>query len=103
MKLSQIGFWAFIIGLVLAVVAVVCLIGCGVIALITGKIGSSIAQNVQLEPADVSASAEKVADFELPAGFEPKTSMSILGMTFLMYEAPEKDSAMVIVQMPSSM
>lgn len=92
-----------IVVIIVAAVAVLCLISCVVILLVTGKIGSSIAQTVDTSPADVAAAAEKIASIDLPPGFEPTTSMSLLGMTFAMYEAPNKNTALVVFQMPSYM
>jgi hypothetical protein len=92
-----------IIVIVVAVLAVLCLCACLVGVLFFRKVGSSVSQSLQTDPAGVTSAMSTIADFDLPAGFQPATSMSILGVTFGVYEASETQSVLVIFQMPTQM
>ncbi len=92
-----------IILIVVAVLLVLCLISCVVGGLIFARIGTSVSQSIEAEPEDVASNIEKIADIDIPAGFNPGTSMSILGMTFVIYENSAEDSALVVFQMPTAM
>jgi hypothetical protein len=85
------------------VVAVLCLISCAVVLLLFRNFGQRVSQSVESDPQDVASATDKIASFSVPAGFEPQSSFSILGMTFVIYEASQKDAALVMFQMPTSM
>lgn len=89
-----------IVIIVVAVIAGLCLVSCIAAVLIFGVFGSRVSQSVQSDPQDVSEQAAQIAEFDLPAGFEASTSMHLLGITFAMYEAPDINSAIVLIQMP---
>lgn len=90
-----------IIIIVIAVVAVLCLVACAAIFLLTSRLGGTIAKSVDSNPTDVSTAVEKIAVIDVPGGFEPKSSMNLLGMTFAFYENAAQESALMIFQMPS--
>lgn len=92
-----------IILIVVAVLAVLCLISCGVGLLLFRNLGQAVSNSVESDPQDVSTTVEGIASFTPPAGFTPQTSMSILGMSFVIYEGSDSRSAMVLIQMPTSM
>lgn len=92
-----------IILIVVAVVVVLCLISCVVGGLLFARLGTSVSQSVESEPQDVASNIQKIADIDLPAGFTPGTSMSILGMTFVVYENSAANTALVVFQMPTAM
>lgn len=92
-----------IIIIVIAVIAVLCLVACAAIFLLTSKLGGTIAKSVDSDPANVTAAVEKIAVIDVPGGFQPKSSMALLGMTFAFYENASQKSALMIFQMPSFM
>ncbi|MBE0699163.1 MAG: hypothetical protein IH586_19760 [Anaerolineaceae bacterium] len=92
-----------IIIIVVAVLAVLCLIACAVAFLFFRGVGQTVSNSVQSDPQEVSNASQKIASFDPPAGFSAGTSMSLLGVTFVIHEAKDIDSVLIIIQMPSSM
>lgn len=89
-----------IILIVTAAAIGLCLIACIVGVLIFRSLGTQVAESVDMDPQAVSGSAADIAEFDLPPGFEPQTSMNLLGFTFITYEATSRDSAIILLQMP---
>jgi hypothetical protein len=83
---------------IVGMLVVLCLcIGGGIIA-----VGGWFAtQGIAAQPADVSQTAAKIADFQPPAGFQPDYGSSILGMVMVAYTDGSR-GRLFIVQMPAS-
>ncbi len=92
-----------IIIIVAAVLAGLCLVSCVVIFLLFRGIGQRVSQSVDSNPQDVASAGAQIATFSAPAEFEPQSSFSLLGMTFVIYEAKAEEQFLMIFQMPTSM
>lgn len=92
-----------IIVIVAAVAAGLCLISCVVVVILFLGIGRSVSNAVEVSPQEVSVAIEKIASIDIPATFQPGTSMDIMGMTFVFYESTDGQSALMIFQMPTAM
>jgi hypothetical protein len=89
--------------IVIGIVAFFCLFACGLITFVALRGASSFTRGIRTNPAQVILKADDIAEFEVPAGFNPASSIDILGLTFVVYENPGNNSAMVVLQMPSRM
>ncbi len=89
-----------IVLIVVAVIAGLCLLSCIAGVLLFSVFGARVSQSVESDPQDVTGQAAQVAEFDLPAGFTPQSSMHLLGITLVIYEAPDTSSAIVLLQMP---
>ena len=89
-----------IIIIVVAVLAGLCLVACIAGVLIFGVIGRNVSQGIEANPQDVSEKTAEIAEFDLPAGFEPRSSIHLLGISAVVYEAPATSSAIVLLQIP---
>jgi hypothetical protein len=91
-----------IIIIVVAVLAVLCLVACAVIAFFVRNVGQRVGQSVKSDPAAVNSATQQIASIDLPEGYTPTSSMNILGMTMVVYEGSNKNSALVLIQMPTT-
>jgi len=89
-----------IILIVVAAIVGLCLIACIAGVLLFGFIGQRISAGVQSDPQEVSETADSIADFDLPGGFQSRSSMHFLGFNFVIYEDTANDSAIILIQMP---
>jgi hypothetical protein len=89
--------------IVVGIVAVFCLFACGLISFMVLRGANTISRGIRTNPAQVILKANEIAVYEPPAGFEPANSFELLGLTFVVYENPGNNSAMVVLQMPSQM
>lgn len=93
-----------IIGVV-AGLLVLCMIACVAVALFTGLLGSRVAKQVSnsttSDPQQLAQRQSEIADFSVPAGFQPDTSMSILGINMVVYKGATNKSYMFLMQMPA--
>lgn len=95
-----------ILGIVAGLV-VLCGIACVVLALSFGLIGRQVAKQVSSgvseDPQKVQAAAQQIADFDLPAGFTPQTSLDLLGFKMVAYTASSEKNYLILMQMPTTM
>ncbi len=89
-----------IVIIVVAVLAGLCLVACIAGVVIFNFVGRSVSQGIEANPQEVSEKTAEIAEFDLPAGFEPRSSIHLLGISFVIYEAPSTSSAIVLLQMP---
>jgi hypothetical protein len=92
---------AKIIIIIVAVLAVLCLISCAVGLLFFRGAGNILKSSVKTDEQHISSAVDKIATFDAPAGFSPASSMSLMGMTFVVYEGKDSNSAMILMQMPT--
>ena len=93
-----------IIGVV-AGIAVLCLISCVVGFFVLSNVGTQVVGQIEestnTDPQDVNSDAASIAEFTLPAGFQPETSMSVLGLKMAMYSNPNNNHHLSLIQMPT--
>ena len=88
-----------ILGIV-AGILVLCAITCVAGVLIFRSFGARVAQSIDADPVDVETTAQEIVDLDLPAGFQPQSSMDMFGVKMAMYTNPSNDNFMIITQLP---
>ena len=90
---------------VLAGLLGLCLIACVAVFLFLRVAGPRVAQTIEKsvvsEPGNVPATASEIADFSLPAGYSPLTSINLLGIKMAMYDGGGADHFLAILQLPN--
>jgi len=86
--------------IIAAVAAGLCLICCVAGIVIFGVFGQRLSQGVASDPQEVAAKSAEIASFDVPSGFEPQSSIQLLGFTFITYASPSTNSAIILAQMP---
>lgn len=91
-----------IIGVV-AGLAVLCLIACGVGVLGLGLFGTSVARSVQSNPGQAAQVGSEIADFETPPGFSATSSVNILGIKIVIYNnnSGSSENTLFLLEMPT--
>lgn len=74
---------------------------CGTIALFSA-LGGAIGRGVELDPAQVTAAASRIADFQLPPGYKPEVTIDLGGYLFVSYAPGGGHSHIMFVQAPAS-
>ena len=88
---------------VIAGIAILCLIACGVGFLLFRNFSTQVASQIEEssnDPESVNANAAAMAEFTLPSGFEPQGSMDIFGMKMAMYTNSSNNHFLSMIQMP---
>lgn len=88
---------------ILAALVVLCLCIAGGFAAFTIFAANKVTQSVDIDPANVEAQAGAIAEFDLPAGFEPAVSMDLLGMKMAGYNSSDERSHIFLMQFPATM
>lgn len=88
-----------IIGIV-AGILVLCLITCVAAFLFLRIAGSRVSESVAQDPVAVETTVNEIVDFDLPAGFQPQSSLDLLGMKMAMYQNDANNNFMVVMQLP---
>ncbi len=87
-----------IILIIVASLIVLGVIAVGSVALIAGRF---VAKSVASSPAAVQEAAAKIADFDLPEGYETDYAIQMVGFTMAAYDPGDGHSHLMLIQFPS--
>lgn len=66
-----------------------------------GMAGTAVAGAVQANPVQVAATADNIADFDLPAGYQPQGSAQVAGFLIVYYSHGDRTRHITLAQAPS--
>jgi flagellar basal body-associated protein FliL len=91
------------IWIAVGVVAVLCLVACVVAYFVVQQVGKQVGQAVKMDPAQVQAVSDKIAQYDMPPGYSAQMSMSIMMYDLVMIAPTQTGSnSMVIMLMQFS-
>lgn len=85
---------------VVAGILVLCLITCVAAFVLFRSVGSRVTQSVDQDPATVETTAQEIASFDLPEGFQPESSMDLLGVKMAFYSNRSTNQVIMLFQLP---
>lgn len=88
------------IWIAVAVVGVLCLVACVIAFFVVRQVGTKVTDAIKTDPSDVSAVSDKIAEYDLPPGYEAQMSMSLYVYDLVMIgPSPTGSSGMMIMLM----
>ncbi len=90
--------------LIIAMAAVLVLLCAGAALVMAGSLGALglvVSRTVQSEPAQVAATAAKIAEFSLPTDYKPEAAVEIAGYQYVSYAPGDGHSHIMLVQAPA--
>jgi len=87
------------IWIAVAVVGVLCLVACGVAFLVFRQVGTKVTEAIKTDPADVSAVSDKIAQYDLPPGYEAQVSMSLFVYDMVMIGPSQAGSGSMTIML----
>jgi hypothetical protein len=87
------------IWIAVAVVGVLCLVACGVAFLVFRQVGTKVTEAIKTDPAEVSAVSDKIAQYDLPPGYQAQMSMSLFVYDMVMIGPAQSGSSSMIIML----
>jgi len=87
------------IWIAVAVVGVLCLVACGVAFLVFRQVGTQVGEVFNTDPADVSAVSDKIAQYDLPPGYEAQMSMSLFVYDMVVIGSSQTGSSSMMIML----
>ncbi len=80
-------------------VLALCLCAAGIAVLVFGVGASKVVQSFKTDPTSIAQVSSRIADFDVPAGYQPSMAMSILSYDYVMLTPQAGRQSMVIALM----
>ena len=87
------------IWIAVAVVGVLCLVACGVAFLVFRQVGTKVTEAIKTDPSDVSAVSDKIAQYDLPPGYEAQMSMSLFVYDLVVIGSSQTGSSSMMIML----
>jgi len=87
------------IWIAVAVVGVLCLVACGVAFLVFRQVGTKVTEAIKTDPSDVSAVSDKIAQYDLPPGYEAQMSMSLFVYDMVVIGSSQTGSSSMMIML----
>lgn len=87
------------IWIAVGVVAGLCLVACIVAFFVVGQLGKQVSDAIKMDPADVQAVSDKIAQYDMPPGYKAQMSMSIMMYDMVMIAPSQPSSSTMMIML----